>query len=113
MTLAISQSPAARRIIATWSAENTAANSSIVRYEPEFSMAVSTIQVAGTFGGATVTFLGSNDGTTYTAIKDNFGNSISFTAAGQVELSSAYRYFKPNISGGTSDSLNVYLVHWA
>jgi gamma-glutamyltranspeptidase len=112
MALTIQRLPARYRTIVTWAAETTAANSSIKPYEPETSMAVSSIQVAGTFGSATVTFLGSNDGTTYTAIKDNLGNAISVTAAGQFELSTAYRYFKPSISGGTGDSLNVYLLHW-
>lgn len=113
MAMTINHAPPGKRAIVTWAGETTAANSSIRPYEPERSMSVSSIQVAGTFGGATVTFLGSNDGTTYTAIKDNLGGTISLTAAGQVELSSAYRYFKPNISGGTGDSLNIYLLHWS
>jgi hypothetical protein len=112
MAMTIQQLPANRRRAVNWLAETTAANSSIRAYEPEVSMALSSVQVAGTFGGATVTFLGSNDGTTFTAITDILGAAISFTAAGQRELSTCYRYFKPNVSGGTADSLNVYLVHF-
>ena len=111
MALTVQTTFGKRRVV-NWLAETTAANSSIRVYEPEISMALSSVQVAGTFGSATVTFLGSNDGTTFTAITDVYGSAISFTAAGQRELSTCYRYFKPSLSGGTADSLNVYLVHF-
>ena len=58
------------------------------------------IQVAGTFGGASVTIGGSNDGLTYHALTDNHGNPLTITEArlrGIVELPI---YIKPRIFGG-------------
>ena len=101
------------RRIATWTGETTAANASIPRYAPLVSLAVSSVQVSGTFGGATVVLQGSNDGTTYTTLKDLQGNSLSFTSAGYAEFSSGAAFIKPSISGGTGDSLNISVSHWA
>ncbi len=61
------------RWAATWADLTTAGNAAIVRYAPKVSMVVASVQVTGTFGGATVTILGSNDGTNYVAIKDKDG----------------------------------------
>lgn len=101
------------RRIATWSAETTAGNASIPRYAPMVSLTTASVQVGGTFGGATVLLQGSNDGVTYVTLKDMQGNNLSFSSAGYAEFSSAAAFVKPSISGGTGDSINVTVAHWA
>ena len=101
------------RRIATWAGETTAGNASIARYAPLTSLTTASVQVSGTIGGATIALQGSNDGVTYTTLKDIAGTDISFTAAGYVEFSSAAAFIKPSISGGTSDSIDVTVAHWA
>lgn len=68
------------------------------------------VQFAGTFGGATVTLTGSNDGTNYVTLVDQTGSLISTTSAGLVEFSTSCRYIKPGITGGTSDAVDVTVV---
>lgn len=101
------------RRIATWTGETTAGNASIQRYAPLISLATASVQVSGTIGGATVALQGSNDGVTYTTLKDLSGANMSFTAAGYAEFSSGAAFIKPLISGGTGDSINVIVTHWA
>lgn len=99
--------------IATWTGETTAGNASIARYAPLTSLATASVQVSGTIGGATVALQGSNDGETYATLKDVTGANLSFTAAGYAEFSSGAAFIKPLISGGTGDSINVTVAHWA
>jgi hypothetical protein len=101
------------RRIATWTGETTAGNASIPRYAPLVSLTTASVQVSGTIGGATVALQGSNDGVTYTTLKDTAGSPLSFAAAGYAEFSSAAAFIKPLISGGTGDSINVTVTHWA
>lgn len=101
------------RRIATWTGETTAGNASIPRYAPLTSLTTASVQVSGTIGVATVALQGSNDGVTYTTLKDKAGSPLSFTAAGYAEFSSAAAFIKPLISGGTGDSINVTVTHWA
>lgn len=68
------------------------------------------VQFAGTFGGATVTLTGSNDGTNYVTLTDTVGSDISVTSAGLIEFSTSCRYIKPGITGGTSDAVDVTVV---
>lgn len=69
------------------------------------------LQVVGTWGGATVALQGSNTGAPgeWFPILDLDGNAISLTANGSVEFSSAARFFRPVISGGTGDNVVVSL----
>ena len=68
------------------------------------------VQFAGTFGGATVKLQVSNDNTTYFDVKDTGGTTISATAAAIFNFSSAAIYFRPAITGGTADAVDIYLV---
>lgn len=97
---------------ATWEGLTTAGNSDIVRYAPRVSLGFASLQIGGTLGGATVTFLGSNDGVTYTAITDVRGNAIAATTAAIYEISSAFAFFKPNVAGGAAEDIDVIVVHW-
>lgn len=69
------------------------------------------MQVAGTIGSpaATVTGTGSNDGVTYAVLNDLQGVALSFTAAGLKGIAEATRYFKPAVSGGTGESVDIYV----
>ena len=67
------------------------------------------IQISGTFNGATVVLQGSNDGTNYHTLTDPQGNAISFTSADRIEqIMELTRYVKPvSTGGGGSQSLTV------
>jgi hypothetical protein len=69
--------------------------------------AIGAMMVTGTFGGATITLQGSNDGTNFYAITDPSGNDIAVTAAGLVEFSTAAAYIRPSSAGGTADDVTV------
>ena len=112
MALTMTTGKSHARRIAKWTGETTAANATVPRYAPLTSMAFASVQIGGTFGGATVVLQGSNDGAAYTTLKDIDGNSISATSAAQFELSTGCAFVKPSISGGTSDSIKVTLTHW-
>ena len=113
MALTMTTGKSHTRRIATWATETTAGSASITRYAPLISLANASVQISGTFGGATVVLQGSNDGTTYATLKDLQGNNLSFTAAGYAEFSSGAAFIKPSISGGAGDSLNINVAHWA
>jgi hypothetical protein len=100
------------RRIATWTGETTAGNATIPRYAPLTSAAIASVQIGGTFGGATVVLQGSDDGVTYATLNDTGGTAISTTSAARFELSTGCAFLKPSISGGTADSINVTLTHW-
>lgn len=68
------------------------------------------VQIVGTFGGATVKLQVSNDNSTYFDMKDLGGTAISATAAAFFEFTTAGVYLRPAISGGTSDAVDVILT---
>ncbi len=73
------------------------------------SFIAGSVQVVGTFGGATVVLQGSNDGTNWVSLKDVSGNAISIASAGAAEFSTAMLYIRPSASGGTSQDLDIYV----
>lgn len=111
-TFTIEYKPAGRRTIVKWDAAKTADNATLQVYEPDYSLDVASMQVTGTFGGATVKMMASNDGTNFVQIGDAGGTAIALTAAGIEEISSGFRYYKPDVTGGTGDDLDITLVHW-
>lgn len=68
------------------------------------------VQIEGTFGGATVVIQGSNDGTNYETLHDPTGTAISKTAAALVQVLELSRYIRPVTSGGTGTSVTVTMV---
>lgn len=58
------------------------------------------IQVAGTFGGASVTIGGSNDGETYHALTDTQGNALTLTSGSLKQIVELPIYLKPRVFGG-------------
>ena len=75
----------------------------------QFGLAAS-VQISGTFGGATVLLEHSNDGVTWFTAKDLQNTDVSVTADGIFELSLSSVYLRPAISGGTGDDVDVILV---
>jgi len=71
------------------------------------------VQVFGTFGGASVVFEGSNqDGTpaTYATLSDPQGNGLTFTAAGLKAVLEMTRVVRPRVIGGDgTTSLTIIL----
>lgn len=68
------------------------------------------VQVGGTFGGATCTIEGSNDGVTYFPLTDPAGVAIAMTSAGLKQILQVTRYIRPNVTGGAGVILNINLL---
>lgn len=71
------------------------------------------IQVVGTFGGATVTIQGSNmiDNPTYATLNDGTGAALTITSAGIKQILENTYWVRPIISGGDANTnLDVYLL---
>lgn len=92
-----------------WTDYSTADTATPVKVQNMQGLAGS-VQVTGTFGGATVALQVSNDGTNFVTLKDGTGTNITFTAAGMAEFSTAALYVKPTSSGGTADNVTVTVV---
>lgn len=58
------------------------------------------VQIAGTFGGASVTIGGSNDGITYHALTDTLGSTLTLTAATLRQIVELPVWLKPRVFGG-------------
>lgn len=71
------------------------------------SGAIGAMQVHGTFGGATITLQGSNDGTNFYAITSAAGDDVALSAAGIVEFSTGAAYIRPATASGSSSSVTV------
>lgn len=68
------------------------------------------VQIIGTFGGATVIVQGSNDdGTTWATLNDLGGTAISKTAAALAGIRERVKHIRLSASGGTGQSLKAYL----
>ena len=75
----------------------------------QYGLAAS-IQIVGTFGGATVALEVSNDGTNWAAASDVQGDAVSATAAAYHELSVSAAYVRPTVTGGTGDDIDIIMV---
>lgn len=71
---------------------------------------VRSVQIAGTFGSATVVLEGSLDGSNYITLNDLQGSAISKTAAGLEGVAELTRYVRPKTSGGTGTSITVTVL---
>ena len=78
---------------------------------PRFQTYLGTLFVAGTFGGGTLKFQASPDGTNWLDIPDQSGNAVSFTAAGMknLEFGTGGIKLRAVLSGATSPNINVWL----
>ena len=75
----------------------------------QYGLAAS-VQVVGTFGGATVTLQVSNDGTNWVDAKDVLGTTISLTATGYFEFSLSAAYIRPAVASGSANDIDVIVV---
>jgi len=65
----------------------------------------------GTFGGGTLTINGSNDqGTTFSGLTNGAGNVAALAAAGFVSVREQALKFKPEMTAGTADDVDVWLL---
>jgi len=93
--------------LATWTAIGNADTGTSVAMS---SAADRSVQIEGTFGGATITVQGSNDGTNWQTLTDPQGNAISTTAAKLEQIEELTRYVRVISSGGTGTNVNVNMV---
>lgn len=75
----------------------------------QYGLAAS-VQVTGTFGGATITMQVSNDGTNWVTARGLDTTDIILTAAGYREFSLCAAYIRPSITGGSGTNLTVTMV---
>jgi hypothetical protein len=92
-----------------WTDYSTADTATPIKVQNMQGLAGS-VQVTGTFGGATIAIQVSNDGSNYATLKDSAGIDISLTAAGMSEFSTAALFIKPTSTGGTADNVTVTVV---
>lgn len=92
-----------------WTDYSTADTSAPARLQNMEGLAGS-VQVTGTFGGATIALQVSNDGTNFVTLKDIAGVDISLTSAGMREFSTAALFIKPTSTGGTADNVTVTIT---
>ncbi|WP_374312437.1 hypothetical protein [Dongia sp.] len=72
------------------------------------------VQISGSFGGASVIVEGSNDGVSYFPLTDPQGNSLTFTASKLEAVTELTRWLRPRVSGGdgTTEIAFVLLAKW-
>lgn len=70
------------------------------------------VQIAGTFGGATVVINGTNfqDGSNLLPVTDPQGNAISKSAAALEQITENTLWIAPTHSGGAAESVTVILL---
>jgi hypothetical protein len=69
------------------------------------------IQVLGTFGGASITIGGSNDGVTFHALTDTSGTALTLTADCLKQIVELPVFLKPRVFGGDgTTNLTVVLA---
>lgn len=93
--------------LVTWVLTNANNVGVAVTYE---DYADRTVQMLGTFGGATVVLEGSLDGgTTWATLTDPQGNAISTSAALLEAVSEAVPLIRPSLSGGAASTVTIIL----
>ena len=83
--------------VTTWSAMHANDDGESVRLAVYSDRSV---QVAGNFGGATVTIGGSNDGVNYHALTDTSGEPLTFAAGALKAIVELPVFIKPRVFGG-------------
>jgi hypothetical protein len=86
----------------TWEGLSTTGPSTVVRMG---GLSDKTAQAFGTFGGASVTFQGSMDGTNWFNMTNMAGTVATLTGAGAVVLTENPRFLRVNVTsaGGTTN----------
>lgn len=68
------------------------------------------VQVTGTFGGATVVVEGSNDSANYAVLTDPQGNDLNISTAKVEMVAEVTRLVRPRVAGGAGTSVTVSLL---
>ncbi|MEN6644285.1 MAG: hypothetical protein ABFE08_17740 [Armatimonadia bacterium] len=68
------------------------------------------VQISGTFGGATVKLQHSNDGTNWFDAVDIRGTAVSATTAAIFEVTISSVYFRATVTGGSANSINMIVA---
>lgn len=98
--------PTGQASLVTWTSVATGDTGAPIQ-APAFSDR--SVQVSGTFGGATCTIEGSNDGVTYFTLTDPAGAPATFAVAGLKQLLQITRYIRPSVAAGAG-TLNINLL---
>lgn len=81
---------------------------------PNAGSADRSVHVYGTFGGSTITVVGSNEPanppTSLVALHDPSGAAISITVAGIAQVSEVTQWIAPVVTGGAGASMFVAMV---
>lgn len=77
---------------------------------PEPWALAGSVQLSGTFGGATVKLQHGNDNTTWLDAKDVHNTTVSATADAIFEISLSSAYFRPTIASGSANAVDIILV---
>lgn len=93
--------------LATWTGLNTGDEGAPAEL---IDFADRTIQVFGTFGGASVALHGSNDGVNYAVLADQQGVAIAITAAGIKAVGPLTKFIKPVVTGGAGVGITVLVL---
>lgn len=105
-TIDINPESNGQSVTAVWASMGNADTGTAVDYNHFLDRS---IQVTGTFGGATVTVQGSNDGTNFATLSDYQGNLLTLTAAGLKPIAEGVRYIRVITSGGSGTVVTVTL----
>lgn len=104
----VSSRPAPEVVIFTWETLTEADTAASIVPNGTTTLA-GTLQVFGTFGGATLVLQGSNDNSNWVTLRDTDGSNISFTTAGYAEFSTGMAYLRVSASGGSSQDLDCIM----
>jgi len=92
-----------------WAAVDAASTFDAWRMDAQYGLA-GAVQVAGTFGGATISMQVSNDGTNWFPLLDLQGAAITATAGKLSEFTTSAAYVRPSISGGVGTALAIVMI---
>jgi hypothetical protein len=94
--------------VITWSlVDGETGDAMLLRDTDGLAMAIS---LSGTFGGGSVAFEVSIDGTVWHALKDVQGNAVSGTAQALFEASTSALYIRPKVVSGTGVSVDASVL---
>lgn len=68
------------------------------------------VQMAGTWNGATVSLQGSNDNTNWSTLTDGLGNSLALTADGIKNICEMTRYVRAKVTSGSVTTIAVTIL---